>query len=559
MITKNIENEIKNLFLKKKYKEVIKISEKFTTPYKRPSSLANIIGISKIFKEDLTEHEAKSALECFVETYLNEKEGQHGLNGIFHLITISLQLHKKYTSVHEYIILSEKYYNEAEKTFKNNDKFLRAGFLLFKFLLNHKRLKIIINQILNGNSQSKILRSWCLFFNNYFYDWSQENHNKQAKINSKYFPKLNSLKIDKKKLDQNRINLGFVSADFNFNHSTTFFIKNTIKYMDKENYKIFIFSFAKENDQDKSQNELKELADQWFDLSKEQNQNVINIIQQNKIKILVDMMGFTCPERIEIFNTRISQIQISWLAYCNTLGFETIDYIIADPNLISSKEEKLYDEKIIKLPEVWNAHSGFDYSRIYNKLPSSNSSDFTFGSLNNFQKISIETLETWLQILKKSKKFKLILKSSEHCDHTKLSNFFKKNSVDKQVKFLDKKNFKNKKDHLDIYKKIDLALDTFPYNGVTTTFEALWMNVPVLTLNGYNFNSRCGESIMKNCNLDFFIASNKEDYINKAHYLVQNKKTLEQYRLNLFKNVLSSPLFNTEKFSKNFSDALLKL
>ena len=85
------------------------------------------------------------------------------------------------------------------------------------------------------------------------------------------------------------------------------------------------------------------------------------------------------------------------------------------------------------------------------------------------------------------------------------------------------------------------------------------MNVPVLTLNGYNFNSRCGESIMKNCNLDFFIASNKEDYINKAHYLVRNKKTLEQYRLNLFNNVLSSPLFNTEKFSKNFSDALLKL
>ena len=149
MITKNIEHEIKNLFLKKKYKEVIKISEKSTTPYKRPSSLANIIGISKILKEDLTENEAKSALECFVETYLNDKEGQHGLNGIFHLITISLQLHKKYTSVHEYIILSEKYYIEAEKTFKNNDNFLRAGFLLFKFLLNHKKLKTIINHILN--------------------------------------------------------------------------------------------------------------------------------------------------------------------------------------------------------------------------------------------------------------------------------------------------------------------------------------------------------------------------------------------------------------------------
>ena len=192
-------------------------------------------------------------------------------------------------------------------------------------------------------------------------------------------------------------------------------------------------------------------------------------------------------------------------------------------------------------------------------LASMNSSDFTFGSMNNFQKISIETLEVWTQILKKSHNFKLILKSSELCDHTKLHNFFKQNNVDSQVKFLDKKNFKSKKDHLDIYRKIDLALDTFPYNGVTTTFEALWMNVPVLVLKGYNFNSRCGESIIKNCKLDFFITSNKEDYIEKAYYLSQNKKILEEYRLNIFENVLSSPLFNTKNFSKNFSDALLKL
>ena len=559
MITNNIEQKIKNLFLKKKYEELIKISEKYTIPYKRPSSLANLIGISKIFKSDLTENDANSALECFVETYLNDKEGKHGLNGIFHLITISLQLYKKYNSVYKYIILSEKYYTESEKTFKINDNFLSAGFLLFKFLLNQNKLKIIINQILSSNSQSKILRSWCLMFNNYYYDWSQKNHTQQAKINSKYFPKLNSQNINKEKFDQNKINLGFVSADLNLNHSTTFFFKNTIKYIDKKKFKIFIFSFAKERDQDKSQKELKELSDQWFDLGKKQNQDVINIIQDNKIEILVDLMGFTCPERIEIFNTRISPTQISWLAYCNTIGFETIDYIIADQNLIYSEEEKLYSEKIIKLPEIWNAHSGFDYPRIYNKLPSSDSYDFTFGSLNNFQKISIETLEVWTQILKKSKNFKLILKSSELCDYTKLFNFFKKNNIDSQVKFLNKKKFKSKKDHLDIYKKIDLALDTFPYNGVTTTFEALWMNVPALVLKGYNFNSRCGESIMKNCKLDFFIAFNKENYIEKAYYLSQNKKVLEKYRLNIFKSVLSSPLFNTKKFSKNFSDALLKL
>ena len=559
MISENIDKKITDLFLKKKYGEVIKISKEYTAPYKRNPSLANLIGISILYSKNLTENDAKSALDCFVETYENDKIGQHGLNGIYHLITVSIQLLKEYKSLQAYTSLSKKYYLEAEKNFEDNDKFLSAGYLLFKHLLDHKKLKKIIKQILNGNTQSKILRGRCLMFGNYLSEWSQKNHNEQTILNSKYFPKLISKKINKKNFDDNRINLGFVSADFNYNHSTTFFIKNTIKHMNKDKFNIFIFSFAKKIDQDRSQNELRELADHWFDLESQQNQDVVNIIQENNIKILVDMMGFTCPERIEIFNSRVSPIQISWLAYCNTLGFETIDYIIADQNLILNKEEKLYSGKILKLPEIWNAHSGFGFKRQYNKLSSSDSSDFTFGSFNNFQKISEETINTWSKILKQSSKFKLILKSSEFCDNTSLFNYFKKEKVEGQVQFLEKKNFKNKEDHLNLYKNIDLALDTFPYNGVTTTFEALWMNVPVLVLRGYNFNSRCGESIMKNCNLDYFVASNNDEYVEKAIFLTKNKKKLQEYRHFLFENALTSPLFNTQKFSKNFSDALLKL
>ena len=559
MISENIDKKITDLFLKKKYGEVIKISKEYTAPYKRNPSLANLIGISILYSKNLTENDAKSALDCFVETYENDKIGQHGLNGIYHLITVSIQLLKEYKSLQAYTSLSKKYYLEAEKNFEDNDKFLTAGYLLFKHLLDHKKLKKIIKQILNGNTQSKILRGRCLMFGNYLSEWSQKNHNEQTILNSKYFPKLISKKINKKNFDDNRINLGFVSADFNYNHSTTFFIKNTIKHMNKDKFNIFIFSFAKKIDQDRSQNELRELADYWFDLENQQNQDVVNIIQENNIKILVDMMGFTCPERIEIFNSRVSPIQISWLAYCNTLGFETIDYIIADHNLILDKEEKLYSGKILKLPEIWNAHSGFGFKRQYNKLSSSDSLDFTFGSFNNFQKISEKTIYTWSKILKQSSKFKLILKSSDFCDNTSLFNYFKKEKVERQVEFLEKKNFKNKEDHLNLYKNIDLALDTFPYNGVTTTFEALWMNVPVLVLRGYNFNSRCGESIMKNCNLDYFIASNNDEYVEKAIFLTKNKKKLQEYRRFLFENVLSSPLFNTQKYSKNFSDALLKL
>ena len=108
------------------------------------------------------------------------------------------------------------------------------------------------------------------------------------------------------------------------------------------------------------------------------------------------------------------------------------------------------------------------------------------------------------------------------------------------------------------YYKIDLALDTFPYTGVTTSFQSYLMGVPVLTMKGFNMNSRCGESINKNLGLEEFIARDINEYINKA-IMFQDRKKLSNLRVSLRKKVINSPLFDTDKFTKNFSDILIKL
>jgi len=126
-----------------------------------------------------------------------------------------------------------------------------------------------------------------------------------------------------------------------------------------------------------------------------------------------------------------------------------------------------------------------------------------------------------------------------------------------KVKVFSKLDFPNYKEHLDLYKSIDLALDTFPYNGVTTTFESLWMNVPVLVLKGFNFNSRCGESIIQNSKLDYLISSDTDDYIKKAVFLAQDKDKLKQLKEKLFDEILSTPLFDNKKFTKNFEQSML--
>jgi len=110
----------------------------------------------------------------------------------------------------------------------------------------------------------------------------------------------------------------------------------------------------------------------------------------------------------------------------------------------------------------------------------------------------------------------------------------------------------NLEDHLNLYKKIDIALDTFPYNGVTTSFEAIWMGVPVLTMAGYNFNSRCGESINKNLNMDQLIAKDEKEYVSKAVRLTSEREKFLKLRKTLFLDAIKSPLFDEKKFARNF-------
>ena len=129
-----------------------------------------------------------------------------------------------------------------------------------------------------------------------------------------------------------------------------------------------MFSFGNKNNS-KIVDDIKSNINFNFDISNLDNQKVIDLIQNEKINILIDLFGVTSANRIEIFNNRVCPIQISWMGYCNTIGFDTIDYILADKNLISDDEKKYYSEQILELPDLWNVHSGFDFERKFNETP----------------------------------------------------------------------------------------------------------------------------------------------------------------------------------------------
>ena len=155
---------------------------------------------------------------------------------------------------------------------------------------------------------------------------------------------------------------------------------------------------------------------------------------------------------------------------------------------------------------------------------------------------------------KKISNSKLLLKSSTNLNIDVLIKKFEQIGIKKQIKFIPRT--EKFDDHLNNYNEIDLALDTFPYNGVTTTFEAIWKGVPVLTIEGYNFNSRCGSSIIKNLGINYLVAKNEDDYISKAIYLSNNLDYLSEIRDNVFNDALNSPLFDTEKFGSDFENKI---
>jgi predicted O-linked N-acetylglucosamine transferase (SPINDLY family) len=238
-----------------------------------------------------------------------------------------------------------------------------------------------------------------------------------------------------------------------------------------------------------------------------------------------------------------------------------MDYLIADNNLVKKDEENLYSEKILYLPKIWNA---FSYPA---ELPSINHSAkkdsllFSYGSFNNFAKISDDTIEVWSRIVNNSNS-QIYLKNSQKEASLELTENLIKKFKDRGVQenkviFLETE--KNINDHLSLYNKIDLSLDTFPYPGVTTSFESVLMGVPVLTMKGHNLNSRCGESININLEMENFIAKNKDDYFDKAISFQNNLDIEKNFGNNLRNKALSSPLFDTGNFTKDFTETLKKV
>mgnify|MGYP001164894149 FL=1 len=493
--------------------------------------------------EGATKQELIYALDLFEKVYLVDESNHLPLHN---MISLSFKT-KQFFKVKKYV--------EEELKKNNNDlKLLEAIALINHYLGNKnesiKNFKILYKKIpsmMTGRITfiTSLLYASGITQKEYIYECSKYANIIETKLDVekkayKFDPKVNK-----------KIKIAFISGDFK-KHSITGFLIHLLSNLNKNIFEIVLISNLKEKLQDSISEKLKALADEWHDIHNYNDNDLTKFLRSLNIDTLIDLSGYTVKNRHQVLAKRCAKIQIVWLGYNNSLCLNNLDYLIADRNLIYPNEENDYKEKIIYLPRIWNALSVPDNlvpitdEKIYN-------SKFTYGSFNNFKKISNDTIEVWSKILSGNDS-QIILKNSfldgNDIKFNLLNKFLKLGVKEEQIIFLDYE--KREEDHYQLYNKINLSLDTFPYPGVTTSFESIIMGVPVLTMHGFNFNSRCGASINKNIGMKDLIANNYEEYISIAKNLKQDHELHLKNGNSLRERALKSALFDTKSFAKDF-------
>ncbi len=355
------------------------------------------------------------------------------------------------------------------------------------------------------------------------------------------------------------LRIGYVSPDFR-DHSVACFIEPLIIGHNRSLFQVICYSDSSITDSVTEQ--LKSRADQWRDICGLSDISVAEMVQQDRIDILVDLAGHTANNRMGLFAQKPSLIQLSYLGYPNTTGLSAIQYRItdswADP---PGMTDHLYTENLIRLSSGFLCYQPRVENSINSKVQTSSNGTVTFGSFNQRAKITPHVISIWARILSQVPHAEMVLKSKVYQDEKVqkqiMEDFSRHGIAHGRIRFL--KYQVSDADHLNSYQNIDIGLDTFPYNGTTTTCDALWMGVPVITLAGKIHVSRVGVSLLSSVNRMELIADSEDEYVQKSIALGKNPEQIQKYRNSLRPAMLGSSLMNRQKFCDTFEKALKEI
>ena len=515
------------------YKKAISINPDYAEAW---SNLGNVFQALKQYKQSLTSYnKAISINPDHAEAWFNRGNALQHLNQYEQSLASydkAISINSDYAeawSNRGNLLISICHYDLAEASFR-------------------EAIRIDPNNLISRNS--------LLFSLNYFPSPTHQLALAEAKlygskVSISSTPKFTSFNTP---INSKRLRIGFMSGDLH-NHPVGYFVEGLIEKLDPIQFELHAFPTRILTDD--LTDRIRPFFSKWTPIYGISDFDAASLIHQAGIHVLIDLSGHTAHNRLPVFSFKPAPTQVSWLGYFATTGLPEMDYFLGDPYTSPVNEENQFSEAIWWLDKTWFCMKPPNYQLPVSELPAKINGFITFGSLSNISKVNDEVLATWAAVLHRIPSSKLFMKAKQLDDSVLRGNLLKKfKALEISADRIIFEGLESREYYFKSYNKIDIILDTFPYPGGTTSVDALWMGVPVLTMKGNRFLSHLGESIAINSGNADWIAEDIENYVEKAVEFSINIELLAQLRNSLRGRVLESPLFDNLRFAKDFGDAL---
>jgi protein O-GlcNAc transferase len=352
-----------------------------------------------------------------------------------------------------------------------------------------------------------------------------------------------------------RLRIGYVSGDFK-RHSVAWFAEPVLAAHDRERFAVVCYSDVPKPDAVTAR--IRACADEWREIFGRSDEEVAARVRADAIDILVDLGGHTGKHRLLVFARRPAPVQVTWLGYPNTTGLRSMDYRITDidadpPGLADA----LHTEKLLRLADGFLCYAPPASSPPVGPVPFSSSGRITFGCFNNLAKLTPAAVALWSRLLAAVPGSRLVLKArgmASEATREDVRRQFHAQGIGEAALAL-REPLASLESHLAAYGEIDIALDVFPYNGTTTTCEALWMGVPVVALAGRVHASRVGASILRRVGLHELVAHDEGDYLRIGRSLAADPVRMQALRAGMRQRLAASPLLDANGFVRGLEGA----
>lgn len=352
-----------------------------------------------------------------------------------------------------------------------------------------------------------------------------------------------------------RLKIGYVSPDLRM-HPVGRYLLPLLQCHDRTAVEVFCYSGVRAGDL--ITDHLRRRTDVWRDIFDLADDQVVALVRRDQIDILVDLAGHTGQSRLPVFARKPAPVQVTYLGYPNTTGMTTMDYRITDSHADPpGMTEAFQTERLVRLPETFLCYVTADEPVVAAEAPALRRGHVTFGSFNTAAKINASIVALWAQILQRVPGAKLLIKcQAMACQRSRknLLDLFAARRIGPDRLEL-RSHVASHGAHLQMYDQVDIALDTYPYHGTTTTCEALWMGVAVVSLAGSSHVSRVGASILSNAGMGEWVAHSSEQYVEIAVKSAGDLARLSDLRTHLRQRMRQSPLMDAPRFTRNMEAA----